>query len=454
MKDKGFYRSILRLAMPAAFQSLMSLLVTIADNLMVSSLDPHGLSLAAAAQSNSITNFVSAALLGLSAGAAVLVSQYWGKRDTSRIKPLCATAFTLTLSLSALVVLIILAFPALALSLVIGRKEEAITALALEYLPVLAFSYLPFAFTAACIAILRGVEVVRVTLYATIGSLISNVTLNYILIFGKLGFPALGLRGAAIATVLARLIEAGIVVFYLFRVQKVLPLRPGDLMIHRGWAWKDYARFGLPVGLTDAQWALIGMIKMMIIGRMGQAMINAAAVTDMLFNLGTLFTFSLAGGAAVLVGKAAGSGNVQLVRQYSKRIQIMFLFVGMVMAVLVFFLRAPFFRLYDLDAQTLSLALTMAGICAPTLIGTSYHASCFVGINRGAGDSRFVMLVDMICGWLIVLPSAFLAAFVLKLPLHWVYFATRIDQSFKWIIAFLRLRGNQWIYKLTREDTP
>ena len=142
-----------------------------------------------------------------------------------------------------------------------------------------------------------------------------------------------------------------------------------------------------------------------------------------------------------------------MVRQYSKRIQIMFLFVGIVMAALVFFLRAPFFRLYDLDAQTLSLALTMAGICAPTLIGTSYHASCFVGINRGAGDSRFVMLVDMICGWLIVLPSAFLAAFVLKLPLHWVYFSTRIDQSFKWIIAFLRLRGNRWIYKLTREDT-
>ena len=453
MKDKGFYRSILRLALPAAFQSLMSLLVTMADNLMVSSLDPHGLSLAAVAQSNSITNFVNAALLGLSAGAAVLVSQYWGKRDTGRIKPLCATAFTLTLSFSALIVLSILAFPSLALSLVIGRKEEAIAALAIQYLPVLVFSYLPFAFTAACIAILRGVEVVRVTLYATIGSLISNVTLNYILIFGKLGFPALGVKGAAIATVLARLIEAGIVVFYLFRVQKVLPLRPKDLMIHRGWAWKDYTRFGLPVGLTDAQWALIGILKMMIIGRMGQIMINAAAVTDMLFNLGTLFTFALAGGAAVLVGKAAGTGDVRLVRQYSKRIQIMFLFVGIMMAALVFFLRAPFFKLYDLDAQTLSLALTMAGICAPTLIGTSYHASCFVGINRGAGDSRFVMLVDMICGWLIVLPSAFMAAFVLKLPLHWVYFSTRIDQSFKWIIAFLRLRGDRWIYKLTREDT-
>ncbi len=206
--------------------------------------------------------------------------------------------------------------------------------------------------------------------------------------------------------------------------------------------------------MTDAQWALIGMLKMMIIGQMGSSMINAVAVTDMLFNLGTLFTFALAGGAAVLVGKAVGAGDLALVRQYSRRIQLMFIGIGCVMATLVFFLRGPFFSLYNLDSATLTLALTMAGLCAPTLLGTSYHASCFVGINRGAGDSRFVMMVDMICGWLIVLPAAFLAAFVLKLPLHWVYFATRIDQSFKWIIARARLREDKWIHNVTREDTP
>lgn len=130
----------------------------------------------------------------------------------------------------------------------------------------------------------------------------------------------------------------------------------------------------------------------------------------------------------------------------------MFLCIGTVMALLVFLLRRPFFSLYHLDRPAMSLALTMAGICAPTLLGTTYHASCFVGINRGAGDSRFVMMVDMICGWLIVLPAAFISAFVLKLPLHWVYFATRVDQSFKWIIAFLRLRGDKWIHRVTRED--
>jgi Na+-driven multidrug efflux pump len=156
----------------------------------------------------------------------------------------------------------------------------------------------------------------------------------------------------------------------------------------------------------------------------------------------------------VVVGKAVGAGDYTLVRAYSRTIQVMFLLIGLVMSLVVFLLRWPFIGLYSLDAQTAALAATMVAICAPTLIGTTYHASCFVGINRGAGDSRFVMMVDMICGWLVVLPLAALSAFVLHLPLHWIYFMTRIDQTFKWLIAWLRLRGNKWIHNVTREAAP
>ena len=144
---------------------------------------------------------------GLAGGGVVLVAQYWGKRDMERIKPVCAAIITACFGLALVISLLVLLFPASVLRLVISGKEKEITALALTYLPILCLSYLPFALTAAMIGMLRGVEVVRVTLYATAISLVSNVTLNYLLIFGKLGLPALGVRGAAIATVLARLIE-------------------------------------------------------------------------------------------------------------------------------------------------------------------------------------------------------------------------------------------------------
>jgi len=232
----------------------------------------------------------------------------------------------------------------------------------------------------------------------------------------------------------------------------VLPLRRRELLRSQGWAWRDYARYGLPVGAGDAQWALVCLLKSVILGQMGKLLIDAASVTDMMMNLGTMFTFALAGGACVMVGKAVGARDYQRAREYSNTIQVMFLCIGAFMAGLVFLLRAPFVSLYSLDAETAALARRMIAICAFTLLGTTYHASCFLGINRGAGDSRFVMTVDLICGWLVVLPLSYLAAFVLGWPPAAVYFCTRIDQCYKWIIAFFRLRGNKWIKNVTRED--
>jgi len=341
------------------------------------------------------------------------------------------------------------------LHIVINKRETEAVSIALRYLPLVSFSYLPYAVTACLIGMLKGIEIVRITIYSTVVSLFTNVGLNYILIFGKLGLPALGVQGAAIATLLARLIEMLIVIWYCTRVQKAMPFSVGFIRHQKAWAWQDFARFGLPVGITDAQWAIIGMLKMVIIGQLGILMSNAAGVVDSLMNLGTLFTFALAGGAAVMVGKAVGENNIKLVKEYSKTIQIMFLIFGVVMAGLVFLIRKPFISLYGLTPEATDLAVKKVNVCVLTLIGTSYHASCFVGINRGAGDNRFVMMVDMICGWLIVLPSAFIGAFVLKLPLHWVYFLTRVDQTFKWIIANRRLKGDKWIHHVTRtHDEP
>ncbi|MBQ8087416.1 MAG: MATE family efflux transporter [Clostridia bacterium] len=454
IRDRSFYRTLFRISLPAAFQALVSFLVVVADDIMVSRLADATHVQAAVSQVNGITAFYTATLTGLVSGSSVLIAQYWGKKDLDAIQRIFAIVLRICLIVAIVFVLAARLAPNPILSLVIGKDEPAVLANALQYFTIVCFTWLPFAVTTALIGMLRAVEVVRIALIVSIVSLLMNVSLNWALIFGRIGFPALGVRGAAIATLITRIFEMVIVWVYAFHRQKVLQLTPRALLLSDRTLAKDYFRYGLPVGLTDMQWALIGMLKAAIIGHMGATFMAANNIASSMANLGTLFTFALAGGACVMVGKAVGAGDISLAKRYSNTIQLLFLGIGLIMSLIVFLLRTPFTRLYGSanDPEVFSLSTTLIAVLAVTLIGTSYHASCFVGINRGAGDTRFVAIVDSICGWLIVLPCTFLTAFVFKLSLPIVFLSTRIDQCFKWLIAFLRLRTNKWIQNVTRDE--
>lgn len=455
IRDGEFYKTIFRISLPAAFQALVSFLVVVADDIMVSKLSGGASAQAAVTQVNSLTAFYTATLTGLVSGSSVLIAQYWGKRDMMRIRKVFSIVFWICIMTAAVFTFVARLFPGAVTGLVISAKETKVSGLAREYLRIACLTFLPYAVTTSLIGMLRSIEVVKITLVTTVVALALNISLNALLIFGLCGFPALGVSGAAIATLITRIVEMAMVVAYTFCIQKQLAIKPKNLLeIDRTLA-RDYARYGLPVGLTDMQWSLIGILKSAIIGQMGVAFMAANSIASSMANLGTMFTFALAGGACVVVGKAVGKGDYNAAREYSKTIQLMFLMIGIAMAALVFALRVPFTRLYgsSKDPEVYSLATTMIAILAVTLIGTSYHASCFIGINRGAGDSRFVAMVDSICGWLIVLPATALCAFVFKAPLPIVFLATRIDQCFKWVIAMLRLRGDKWIRNVTREET-
>lgn len=448
VRDRAFYRTIFTIALPSAFQGFISLLVVLVDNMMVASLGDT--ILAGVAQSNGLTALFTATMTGLVSGSSVMISQYWGKQDRERIRRIFAIVVWICLAVALVFVVVISAWPTAVLGLLVN--DPAIIEAALPYLRLVVFSYIPYAISTSLIGMLRSVEIVKITLYTTILSLASNIGLNYIFIFGKLGMPAMGQQGAALATVLARVLELSLVWIYTFRMQKKFEIKPKDLLRGNKALAKDYARYGLPVGIADAQWAIVGVCKAAIIGRLGEQMIAANNIAESLMQLGMIFTSSLAGGACIVIGKTVGVGDYKRTREYSNTIQIMFLIIGVFMAAIVYLVRVPFTTLYGVSEASKALAAQMIALGAITMIGTTYHASCFVGINRGAGDSRFVMIVDMICGWLIVLPISYLAAFVWKLPLPWVFLMIRVDQLFKWIIAFFRLRGNKWIKNVTRTD--
>lgn len=447
VKDKDFYKTLAKLALPVALQQLISLCVVMLDNVMVASLGD--LALSSVSQANQVTVFFTFIVRGVSGGAALMISQYWGKKDVERIKQIFSVIFQVT-GLIALAVNILVFFcPTIVLRFF--TNDADIIASAQGYIRIVSFSYLLFALADTFAAMLRCVEIVKITFAVSVFSLFTNLFLNYSLIGGNFGFPALGIEGAAIATVISRGLELAIVMVFFFYIQKRIPAKPIDLFRVDKLMYKDYAKYGLPILIGDIQWGMVGVFKSVIIGRLGVSMISAANIADTIMQLGLIFSNGLASAACVVIGKTVGVKNYDLTRKYSTTIQIIFVGVGVVMSSMVFLLRDPFVSLYDVSSETSTLAAQLIAIGAITLLGTSYHVACFTGINRGAGDSKFVFRVDMVFGWLIMLPISFLTAFVFKAPLPVIFIATRIDQCFKWIIARIRLKGDRWITNIVRE---
>lgn len=453
-KDKSFYKTLLIIALPVALQQLISLAVVMLDNVMVGSLGD--VSLSAVSQANQVTVFFTFFVRGISGGAALLISQYWGKKDSERIKQIFSMTFVTTLILAGIVTVFVFFCPSLVVKFFSNNND--ILSEATEYIKIACFSYIFFAISDTFIAMLRCVEIVKITFVISIVSFFTNLGGNYVLIFGKLGLPAMGVQGAALATVIARAIELIIVMVFFFKVQKKIKVKPKDLFFAERVMWRDFFKYGVPVLVGDVQWGLVGVVKAVVIGRLSLEMMAAVSITDVVMQLGLIFANGLAAGACVIIGKTVGAGDFKKTREYSTSIELIFGAVGIVMGLGIFFLRAFPVSLYtEISEATRVLAMQLLGIGAFTLIGTSYHMACFTGINRGAGDSRFVFKVDMICGWLIVIPLTVLAAAghlgnwapFFSLPL--VFLCTRIDQCFKWIVAFIRLRGNKWIKNVTRD---
>ena len=447
VKDKQFYRSLFIVALPAAFQGLISMGVNMLDNLMVGALGD--VTLASVSLANQATTLFTFLVNGIGGGAAVLISQYWGKKDYDRIRRIFGVILRFAAIVSLVVCGLVFFFPQQTMR--IFTNDASMIAEGAKYVRIVCLSYPLFAMANTMVVMLRWMEIVRIGLLISSVSLVCNFCFNYLLIFGHLGFPALGAEGAAIATVIARLFELCIAAYYLFFREQRVRFRLRNFLTWDREMTGDFFRHSLPIIAGDSQWGLVGAAKAMLIGRLGVSMVSANSIADIFLSLARIFTDGLANGACVVIGKSVGEKDYVRTRQYSNTIQILFACLGVLVSGTVILMSFTVPYLYNVTPDTQRLAAQFLLIGAFTHLGTCYHAACFTGINRGAGDGKFVMKVDMVCGWFIVVPLTFLAGFVFQWPLWAVFLCTRIDQCFKWIIAFFRLRGDKWIKNVTRD---
>ena len=447
VKDKPFYKAFFSMTAIIALQNLITFAVNLADNVMIGGYSQDALS--GVAMVNQIQFLLQMVVGGIGNGITVLGAQYWGKKQIEPIRRVTSIGMVLAIGASALMMLAVYFFPSQVLSLL--TNEQAVIAEGKKYLVIICYSYILFAITNVLLASLRSVETVRIGFVVTLTALAVNVVLNYGLIYGRLGMPEMGVEGAAIATLISRIVEFLIVVIYALLFDKKIGWKPKDLLHLDGSLFRDYIRVGMPLILSSSIWGLAMSAQTAILGRMGGETIAANSIATTIFQVITVVTYGSASASSVVIGKAVGEGDIPRVKAYSKTLQIIYIFIGILTGLVLWLCKDFIISLYSITEETRVLTVQFIAVLSVTVIGTSYQCACLTGIVTGGGDTKFVLINDLIHQWLIVIPSAFLSAFVFHAPL-WVTFAClKSDQVLKCFVAIVKVNRYKWIRVLTRE---
>lgn len=450
--NRGFWINILGVALPIAMQNLITMATSMMDSIMLGRADDTGVLLSAATLANQPFFILSLVTFGLGGAASVLCAQYWGRGELSPVRALFSIILKVALVVGALFGAAVLLFPTLILSLYTPRAE--LIEAGASYLRIIGFAYMIFAVSNTAVCTLRGIELVLVSVVSGVASFVTNVFLNWVLIFGHLGAPALGIRGAALATLTARVLEFVIVMTYLFGVDRRLRLRPRDFMRFNRVLAGDLFRTGTLVVLNELCWSVTMSVQAAILGHVTYAAgdpVAANSIASILQQLSTTFIFGFAGAAAVLVGKAIGEGDREKAVRRAHTFQLTSFLLGLLACGFILLIREPFIGLYDIPAATRTLARELVSVTAVVTIFVSMATTMIVGILRGAGDVRFCMVIEAGLLWLLATPAAFLAAMVFRWPVPVVLLCMKLDEPTKTLACCLRMRDDRWVTNVTRD---
>ncbi|MDR2650277.1 MAG: MATE family efflux transporter [Clostridiales bacterium] len=447
VREKSFYKNMLVLALPIMLQNLISFGINFADNLMVGRLGENAI--AGVYMGGQIQIFLTLLVLGVEGAVMVLGAQYWGRRDLKSIKDIIAIGVRVSLIFG--VVFCAASFFFTSSILRLFTPDEAVITEGAAYLKIVSFSFLLFSVSQVLISSMRSVEIVSIGLYISVLSLILNIVLNTIFIFGYLGAPAMGAAGAALATLISRAAETACMLFYVLIADKRLRMKFSDFFHINDTLLRDFIHYGVPVIAGQAVWSINMLTQSAIIGRISSEAVAAVSVSNMLFNMVNIGMAGLSAAVSIITGKTVGAGEFDLMKLYAKTVQILFIGIGIISGFAIFISKAAFLSFYALEPATVILAEQFLNVLSVTVIGSSYQAACLAGLVKAGGDTGFVFKNDTIFVFLVVLPSAFIALFVLRAPAWVVFMCLKSDQILKCFVAVVKINSFNWMKNLTRD---
>ncbi|WP_283675396.1 MATE family efflux transporter [Butyricicoccus sp. Marseille-Q5471] len=438
------------LTLSLALQNLLTYSVNMMDTIMLGRYSQDAM--AGVSLCNQVQFLLQMLVVGAGEGAVVLGSQYWGKNKLEPIPHIIGVALRFGGALSVILFGIVFFFPTQLLGLL--SNEPLVIAEGAKYFQIICFSYVIFTVTNILVASLRSVGIVTIGYIISFSTLCINVTLNYCLIYGYFGFPELGVRGAAIATLVSRCIELVIVIFYLKYREKRLHLTLKKLIgIDASYIW-DYTRVSSPVLINQALWGVAQMVQTGILGHLGGDVTAANAIAVQVFQVLSVIAYGAASASGIVVGRTIGEGREEQLRPLVHTLQVIFITIGLLSGLTIFLLRAPILQIFGgtLTERAYALSTQFMAVLAVTTVGTSYQMACDNGIIRGGGDTAFSAKLNIISMWLIVVPLSAMAAFWWECAPVVVFFFLKWDQLYKALPVAIRLHSWKWVKKVTRLD--
>ncbi len=447
LRKDAFYSHIFKLVLPIVIQNLLSAAVSSADVVMLNYVGQSSISaVSLAAQYASVLFMV---FYGLGTGATILCAQYYGKGDMQAIQVVEGIAMRFSLLISLLFSGCALLLPEWMMR--IFTNDGELIAIGASYLRCMSVCYLCWGITEVYLAVLRSIGRVVVSTAMNVLAFSLNILLNAVFIFGLFGAPQLGAMGVAIATSLSRLIELG-ACFAVSFLSKDIKLDFRYLFARNQTLFSDFVKLSLPALGNDISWSVAFSMYSVILGHLGTDVVAANSFVIVVRNFGTILCFGMASAGGILLGNIIGENKLEDARAGAKKLMKLTVATG-ALGGLIILAATPFVMKYAaLSEQSMHYLKYMLLINTYYVMGAAVNTTLIAGVFRAGGDSRFGFICDTIDMWCYAVPLGFLAAFVFKLPVMWVYFLLCTDEFVKWPWVIRHYRSGKWLNNITRDD--
>lgn len=447
-RDRTLYGNIFSLALPIILQQLLRISVDTVNSILLGSIDQ--LQMTAVTQADQVFFIYYTVCNGFAVGCCVLIAQYWGRRDMEAIRTVLATALR-TIALFGLVfTTVVMAAPHVVMRIYL--KDPEVLALSASYLRKVALMYLPCALSVMIFAGCRGVEQVRIVLVTNLISYSVNIGLDYCLLYGRFGFPRLGVTGIAVGTVTARLLELAICGTYLFKLEKRLNFCFSDLKRRDRQLGGDLFKVGAPIMAHEMIWSLGTSTGSMITGQLGTSVVAGYNVSMVLYNLCASVGNGYLNACNVIMSKTIGMGHRDRVKRQARSMLITGGIIGVILGCVTLLCRTPFLSLYRLEPDAVAYARQFMAVIACIWPFSLLEMTGMIGILRAGGDGKTGFYSDIVIMWMLCIPLAALAAFVWELPAVVVVAILKTIIALEAIVGILRVFSMRWVHDLTHRQ--